>query len=314
MEARQQVVVQNTNAEVVAPMILKIIGPNIKRNITVYAHKKYTIGRDEICDIHLDDERVSRHHASLFVENGQWILRDLKSVNQIFTAQGLVSELLVEPGANFQIGPVQFTTHNEGELFASLGDISEKVPGGPRRIILLSTALVAVIFSIILVTGNKNDNGLNQSEELVIQNSKPIETNKSHINQSVSSLPVDSVAAKKSKEHYYLAIQNYDTRNLENAITELEHALRENPNNVPAKKKMAEIQRELDAGITRHFQQGCFHAKFLRRYEAEQEFQTVIQMTNNKTDGRYLEAKRMLALLNANDGVSLRCGVSEGLK
>ena len=39
------------------------------------------IGRVPGNDIILDDPQVSRHHASLTLEGGQWVLRDLGSTN-----------------------------------------------------------------------------------------------------------------------------------------------------------------------------------------------------------------------------------------
>lgn len=303
MQAEQKVAAQDSKMSTSRRIVLKINGPDIQQSVVLDTNKEYSIGRTPECDIYLNDERVSRHHASLHFEDEQWVLRDMKSVNQILTNEGLVAELNIEPGVNFQIGPVQFTVHNEGELLSSLSDLSDKLQGKKRRVVLLAVALISVIFAGILMFGSDDKSSVSEGEEIA-------EKTESKKDSEISSVLVDAAAAKKSKQHYYLAIQNYDTRNLENAIRELELALKSNPNNVAAKKKFAEIEREIDAEITRHYQQGCFHAKFLRRYEAEQEFQTVVQMIRNKTDGRYLESKRMLDLLDVNDAVSLRCGES----
>ena len=40
-----------------------------------------TIGRAPTNQIVVKDERCSRHHAEIFMSQGQWILRDLESRN-----------------------------------------------------------------------------------------------------------------------------------------------------------------------------------------------------------------------------------------
>lgn len=50
-----------------------------------------SIGRDPSNDIELGDERVSRHHAVLWAENGVWHIRDLDSANGTFIGHTRVS-------------------------------------------------------------------------------------------------------------------------------------------------------------------------------------------------------------------------------
>ncbi len=304
MQARQQQTTQVKEMEKTKRVVLKLVGPNIQQDVVLEPNRKYSIGRDPENDIHLDDDRVSRHHAVLLMEGGEWVLHDQKSVNQILTSDGLVAELKVHSGTSFQIGPVLFTAHKEGEILGELGGLTSKLQGKNRQVMLLASTLVAIILLGILMSGNEEEKPENIEDAIVNIQSEEI------VDEQIFTLPVDGAAAKKSKEHYYLAIQHYDTRNLENAIQELQLAIKSNPNNQSAKRKFAEIERELDLEITRHYQQGCFHARFLRRYEAQQEFRTVIQMVRNKTDGRYLEARRMLELLEDKEISSLSCGES----
>jgi len=70
------------------------------------SHTRLLIGRNELCDLHIDDEWVSRHHAVLF-RNGQGtILIDLKSRNGIYvngqraTRQLLVNNDIIALGAH----------------------------------------------------------------------------------------------------------------------------------------------------------------------------------------------------------------------
>lgn len=43
--------------------------------------KPFTIGRDESCELHIADSRISRRHARVLSENGVWFVEDLGSSN-----------------------------------------------------------------------------------------------------------------------------------------------------------------------------------------------------------------------------------------
>lgn len=57
------------------------------------------IGREPNNDIELPDERVSRHHAVLWAEDGQWHVRDLDSANGTFIGHTRVSGRATLPGS-----------------------------------------------------------------------------------------------------------------------------------------------------------------------------------------------------------------------
>lgn len=56
-----------------------------------------TIGRDLSNDIELADDRVSRHHAVLWAEDGVWHVRDLDSANGTFVGHSRVSGMQALP-------------------------------------------------------------------------------------------------------------------------------------------------------------------------------------------------------------------------
>ncbi len=51
---------------------------------TLYAGASYRIGRDPKSDIVVDDSRVSWRHGVLRIEDGGWLLEDLRSTNGTF--------------------------------------------------------------------------------------------------------------------------------------------------------------------------------------------------------------------------------------
>lgn len=67
-----------------------------------------SIGRDDSCDICLDDATVSAKHAVVFLEDGTWHVRDLQSTNGLMV-QGIKTILEeLEHGSSFNIGTHQF--------------------------------------------------------------------------------------------------------------------------------------------------------------------------------------------------------------
>ena len=56
-----------------------------------------SIGRELNNDIELADDRVSRHHAVLWAENGSWHVRDLDSANGTFVGHARVGSMQALP-------------------------------------------------------------------------------------------------------------------------------------------------------------------------------------------------------------------------
>jgi ABC-type multidrug transport system ATPase subunit/pSer/pThr/pTyr-binding forkhead associated (FHA) protein len=70
--------------------------------------REYQIGRDPLCDIVLDDPRVSWHHAVVHVCDGHWALDDDGSTNGTFDAAGhRVRHLDLGPGSTLRFGNPQ---------------------------------------------------------------------------------------------------------------------------------------------------------------------------------------------------------------
>jgi hypothetical protein len=66
--------------------------------------KRILIGRSHGCDIVLADASVSRCHADLRRDGGQWILRDLHSTNGVAVNGRMVPEARLAPGDQIALG------------------------------------------------------------------------------------------------------------------------------------------------------------------------------------------------------------------
>ncbi len=66
--------------------------------------EQVTIGRIPDNDIVLDDVTVSRRHAVLANESGEWIVRDLRSLNGTYLNHARVDEAVINHGDELQVG------------------------------------------------------------------------------------------------------------------------------------------------------------------------------------------------------------------
>lgn len=66
--------------------------------------RSYRLGRDPGSDIVVNADRVSRHHAVLWFEGGQWLLQDAGSRNGTYAGGRRVQRIAVTPGTSVGLG------------------------------------------------------------------------------------------------------------------------------------------------------------------------------------------------------------------
>lgn len=78
---------------------------------TLIFKSSFLIGRTDDCDVAIKDEFVSRAHARVLYENGQWWVRDLQSANGIFVKDKRVEQVPIADRLMFRLGirgPIMF--------------------------------------------------------------------------------------------------------------------------------------------------------------------------------------------------------------
>jgi hypothetical protein len=66
--------------------------------------ERFCIGRHPDCEIQIKEIVVSRRHAEVFFENGQWWIHDLKSSNGIFNEGLRMDKVSLSGGTNIRLG------------------------------------------------------------------------------------------------------------------------------------------------------------------------------------------------------------------
>jgi membrane-bound lytic murein transglycosylase D len=64
----------------------------------------FRIGRSEECEVSLNDQFVSRVHAEVVIEDGEWFLRDLNSSNGIYRGDQLVQRVAINEATTVRLG------------------------------------------------------------------------------------------------------------------------------------------------------------------------------------------------------------------
>ena len=68
-----------------------------------------TIGRDPDNTITVINSTVSRHHAKVSLQDGQWVVEDLGSANSIIANGQRGEKFVLKPGGTFQLGEITFS-------------------------------------------------------------------------------------------------------------------------------------------------------------------------------------------------------------
>jgi HD-GYP domain-containing protein (c-di-GMP phosphodiesterase class II) len=71
------------------------------------------LGRDSVCDIAIDDAKLSRIHAEIIVEGGISIFHDKKSMNGSFINENKVTRQILTPGDEIRIGDTKIQVRED---------------------------------------------------------------------------------------------------------------------------------------------------------------------------------------------------------
>jgi MoxR-like ATPase len=78
-----------------------------------------TIGRGKSCSVVIDDNKVSREHAAVRIENGNWWVYDLQSSNGTRVNDSDISAYELSDGDVIEVGGLKFVFETEGEAISS---------------------------------------------------------------------------------------------------------------------------------------------------------------------------------------------------
>ena len=83
--------------------------------------KRVTIGREPSCDIVVNSPSVSHHHCLVFLYEGWWFVRDLKSKNGIKVNGKHCTHHLLPPAGILSVGPLEFEMKYQPHKLGAVG-------------------------------------------------------------------------------------------------------------------------------------------------------------------------------------------------
>lgn len=90
------------------PLTVTFTDPEAKLQTKHFRDPDITLGRDPHCEIYLENETVSAHHARLNYHHGQWWLEDLQSTNgTTLNGEEVKTPIIVIGGDEIYCGKVQ---------------------------------------------------------------------------------------------------------------------------------------------------------------------------------------------------------------
>ncbi|WP_345193070.1 FHA domain-containing protein, partial [Streptomyces lavendulae] len=95
--------VQRPGADTAPELVLETAGGSTEMS----SPRTYHVGRDPLCEICLDDARVSWHHAVLCPDGDHWTVRDEDSTNGTWADGHRIHEWSVGPGSELRFGSAQ---------------------------------------------------------------------------------------------------------------------------------------------------------------------------------------------------------------
>jgi pSer/pThr/pTyr-binding forkhead associated (FHA) protein len=113
-----------------------------KQDLRLDPASKATIGRHPQCNLFVNQPSVSRRHARLAYEHGEWVIEDLKSSNGTFVNNRRIEKQSLSEGDELRCGDFNMTYLIE-EHTREVGDVVEAesqlaAPPGPRLVGTLS--------------------------------------------------------------------------------------------------------------------------------------------------------------------------------
>jgi ATP-dependent protease ClpP protease subunit len=109
-------------------------GPNGEREVRVAPGHSVTVGRDEACDVTLDDEAASRQHARLTARDDGIEIDDLGSRNGTWLGGKQITSATWTPGKTLRVGDTVFSLRKDADLSDQDTVVTRKPAPGAKSV------------------------------------------------------------------------------------------------------------------------------------------------------------------------------------
>lgn len=299
--------IQARNNNTTDVWLLQVFENGKKTEYNLDQSKRYSIGRESSVDIILLNSEASRKHAELSFLNGQWVVKDLGSTNGVKVKQEKISTAVLVGGDSFDIASTKITilsptfqAEDDGTVYNSSVLPESKSVNNSKRIFLYIVAAISVVImiSVFLMSEKRPEKAEQGNIESTVPAELPLSLPAPEINSAGTSVAIPTKEhALKVQEYYRIGLLAYDHGHLKKAIIHWNKALSLDRNNDLIIQKVSRATEELDYQISERYRSAINHLKYLRYHEAEQNFMIVMELVQDETDSKFIEAKKQLELI-----------------
>jgi len=288
--------------------ILLIKSDTQNERIPLIPGTEYVLGRSDLADIPLEDKKASRKHAILKFAGSSWQILDNGSTNGLYVGSKKVEQaMLLSSGDPCRIGNTRILIEPAGRKDSRPEKKNAAlVPSKTGRPAWFLPVLIALLILVLLFVGialflpgdsEENNDGaiVITAVEETLPPRMPMDEKRVQQGSGVQENSDGATSSKaRAREHYRVGLLFYDSGHLKRAIDEWDLAQTYDDSNTLVIKKLARAIKDLDYEISRHYKAAKSHYKYLRLYEAEQEFMIVTELSHDKNDERYLDSLNKL--------------------
>ena len=259
-----------------------------------------TIGRDDSCDLVIQDEKASRRHVELLWKKDKYFARDLDSANGLLINKKKVKGAFVEPGDILTIGNSQIEVIASGRQ-SELGNLSVPTKAAvvksaaEEKLRKKRVVVFAVLFFLAMIVFSSSEKVMTFKERAKISfadQEKPEKKlskkkAKEELKDFVPGAGSDSPGFKSAQRFYRQGMRELQNRNYKRAIAAFETAQTVDPTHELSRVYTEIARKSLEEEITFNYRAALSAVTGHRYRLGRGYYQTVMRLLETDPQNEY---------------------------
>lgn len=270
------------------------------------------IGRDETCDIALQDDKASRRHVELVWKKDKYFARDLDSANGLLVNQKRVKGVFLEPGDIVTIGNSEIEVIASGRQ-SQLGTVLQTAKGATKaneeeqKLRKKRNIVFGAIFLLAMIAFSGSEQVLTFKERAYMtftDQEKPEKKlskkeGKEAIQDFVPGGSSESPGFKSAQRFYRDGMRELQNKNYRRAIAAFETAQTVDPTHELARVYVEIARKALEDEINYNFRAAIAAVNAHRFKQARAYYETVVRLLEKDPNNKvYTESKEAIEKLD----------------
>ncbi len=280
---------------------LRIVkGHNVGHGYCLTGHS-IVIGRDEECDLPIEDEQASRRHVELVLKKNHYFARDLDSANGLFINQKRIKGEFLVPGDIFTVGGTTFEVIASGQqsIIAFEDNVMRPDVTEEEKSLKKNKMIIFIVFFLlvmIIFSGSENVLTFREKVRLSVldeeESAKKIpkkKDRKKEIDVFVPKYDGSSSGFKSAQKFYREGMRELNSRNYRRAITAFETAQTVDPSHELSKVYLEIVKNRMESEVVSTYLAAQSAARALRYEEARMYYVSVLRLLEKDPDSEYYQ-------------------------